>query len=122
MKITKRPGLSPLLYYCALIVPMLIVFNVSVYVGFTASMESKKMLLLALITGNLFWFIVSFKIESIWIDRFICIMKQHPRKEMLRAYTAKGKKYEDKDVVLVEYHCELCDATILENKLYKDIK
>lgn len=122
MKITKRPGLSPLLYYCALIVPMLIVFNVSIYIGFTASMESKKMLLLALITGNLFWFIISFKIEAVWLDRFICTMKHHPNKEIISVFTAKDKQYQDKDIVLVEYHCPLCDASILQHSLFKDVK
>ena len=119
MKITKRPGLSPLLYYCALIVPMLIVFNVSVYIGFTATMESKKMLLLALITGNLFWFVVSFKIESIWLDRFICIMKNHPNRELLRVYNNDRRNDE---IVLAEYHCPLCDCQILEHKNFKDVK
>ena len=122
MKIIKREGARPLHDYCTIMVlPMLIIFNVCIYFGFPSSNIAKLTLLIIQFTWSLVWYFVTYKIESKIFSRFICIMKQHPNRELLRVYNNRSDRKDD-EIVLAEYHCPLCNCEILEHKNYKDVR
>lgn len=120
MKMTKRPGINIWIMYASIILPLLVVFDLYVLI-YTVKESVLVTMTVVLIAAYLLWFFICYKIETKILSRFICIMKQHPNKELLRVYNNRSDRKDDK-IVLAEYHCPLCDTNILEHKNYKDVK
>lgn len=120
MKITKRPGINIWIMYASIILPLLALFDLYLLLY---TVKEVVLITMSVVLGfaYLLWFLLCYKIESKIFSRFICIMKNHPNKELLRVYNNRSDRKDDK-IVLAEYHCPLCDTNILEHKNYKDVK